>query len=361
MDTFVDSSWYFARFCSPRADAPVDRSAVDYWLPVDQYIGGIEHAILHLLYARFFTRAMNKCGYLSVKEPFSGLFTQGMVCHETYKDAAGNWLFPEEIQRTEGGDVVHAETKAPVTIGRSESMSKSKRNVVDPEAIIVAYGADTARWFMLSDSPPDRDMDWTDAGVEGAWRYVNRLYRLVMDARSGLPPVDAGKPDDLGSVADATHRAIHRTLHRVTDDLEKFAFNRAVARIRELSNALEDLKLDGAANAWVLRQGFEAIVQLIGPLMPHLAEELWHQLGHETLLADQPWPTADPSLIIDDSVTLAVQVNGKLRGTVDLTRDCAQNEAERAALDLPAVVRLVEGKPVRKVIVVPNKIINVVV
>ncbi|MDJ0950054.1 MAG: leucine--tRNA ligase [Alphaproteobacteria bacterium] len=361
MDTFVDSAWYFARFCSPRSEAPVDASDVEYWLPVDQYIGGIEHAILHLLYARFFTRAMKQCGYLSVDEPFAGLFTQGMVCHETYRDETGNWLYPEEVRRTADGTLVHAETSEPVSIGRSESMSKSKRNVVDPESIIEAYGADTARWFMLSDSPPDRDMEWTDAGVEGAWRFVNRLHRIVSKAHTDLPAAGAAKPKTLDAEAEQIHRATHRTIHQVTDDLEKFAFNRAVARVHELTNLLQDLRPDSEDMGWAMRRSFEVLAQLIGPLMPHLAEELWQMLGHESLLVDQPWPKADPALIIEESVTLAVQVNGKKRGTIDLARDAADQSAQEAALALPTVAPLVAGKTIRKVIVVPNKIVNVVV
>lgn len=361
MDTFVDSSWYFARFCSPRADTPVDRAAVDYWLPVDQYIGGIEHAILHLLYARFFTRAMKRCGYLGVEEPFSGLFTQGMVCHETYRDADGSWLFPEEIGRTEDGRIIRTEDGAAVTVGRSESMSKSKRNVVDPEAIIDAFGADTARWFMLSDSPPDRDMEWTDAGVEGAWRYVNRLYRLVDESLPILSLPGADRQDTLDPEAQAMLQAIHRAIATVTDDLEKFAFNRAVARVRELSNLLADFEPNGADGTYVLRQGLESLARLVGPTMPHLGEELWHKLGHESLLADEAWPDADPALIEKESVTIAVQVNGKKRGTLDLARDATAEAAQQAALDLPAVANLTAGKTVRKVIVVPNRIINVVI
>ena len=240
-------------------------------------------------------------------------------------------------------------------------MSKSKRNVVDPEAIIEAYGADTARWFMLSDSPPDRDMEWTDAGVEGAWRYMNRLYRLVTEPAAPLAAGDAPRPAELGPASEAALRATHKAIAAVTDDLEKFAFNRAVARIRELSNTLAELDAAETGAGWVLRQGYESLVQLTGPLVPHLAEELWRALGHDSLLVDQPWPEADPALIVEDTVTVAVQVNGKLRGTLDLARDTEQNTAEEAALGLPAVAKLTEGRSVRKVIVVPNKVINVVV
>jgi leucyl-tRNA synthetase len=366
MDTFVDSSWYFARFCSPRADVPVERKAVDYWLPVDQYIGGVEHAILHLLYSRFFTRAMKKCGYLSIDEPFTGLFTQGMVCHETYRDAQGKWLYPDEVEKRPDGSVVVAKTAAPVTIGRSESMSKSKRNTVDPEAIITSYGADTARWFMLSDSPPDRDLEWTDAGVDGAWRYLNRVFRLV-----STPPIalDApgSTPANTAPGAMELRRATHKAIAAVTLDLESFGFNRALARIRELTNAIADFAgahdgkepPDGAGFA--MREALETVVRLMNPMAPHLAEELWLGLGHDTILAELPWPEADAALVLEDSVTVAVQVNGKLRGRLELPRGAAQDQAQAEALQLPNVARAIEGKTVRRVIVVQDKVINVVV
>ena len=363
MDTFVDSSWYFARFCSPRANVPLDRGAVDYWLPVDQYIGGIEHAILHLLYSRFFTRAIRGADHLDVDEPFAGLFTQGMVCHETYKDDGGNWLYPEEV-KADGEGMVHVETGKPIKIGRSESMSKSKRNVVDPEAIIESYGADTARLFMLSDSPPERDLEWTDAGVEGAWRYINRVHRMSEIEGLTLPPMGTPAPAELADAALDLRRQVHKTIQGVSDDIERFRFNRAVARIRELTNAMGDFAEAGEFSGggdWVYREAIESVARLLCPMTPHLAEELWARLGHDTLLAEAAWPEWDPALIVDDAVTVAVQVNGKLRGTVDLARGIAQDEAESAALALDAVARAIEGKDIRKVIVVPDRIINVVV
>jgi leucyl-tRNA synthetase len=364
MDTFVDSSWYFARFCSPHAGRPVEPSAAAYWLPVDQYIGGIEHAILHLLYSRFFTRAMRDTGHLGIDEPFGGLFTQGMVCHETYKDEAGKWLFPGEVVRQPEGGVAHAVTGAKVNVGRSESMSKSKRNVVDPETIIDAYGADTARLFMMSDTPPDRDLEWTEAGVEGAFRFVNRLWRLIAEpgarvAALGAPP-PAGFDPKADDAAARTMREMHKTIARVTEDLEKFGFNRAVARIREFTNTLAALEGDDDAAAYVRRQGAETLCRLIGPMMPHLAEELWHCLGHVDLVARAPWPEADPALTVEEMITLGVQVNGKLRGTIDLAKDADQEQARAAALTLPGVARAMAGKAPRKVIVIPNRIVNVV-
>ncbi|TVR83754.1 MAG: leucine--tRNA ligase [Rhodospirillales bacterium] len=365
MDTFVDSSWYFVRFCSPHADAPVVGSAAAYWLPVDQYIGGIEHAILHLLYARFFTRAMAATGYLDLEEPFAGLFTQGMVCHETYRDEAGKWLFPTEVTMNDAGQAVHAASGRPVTVGRSESMSKSKRNVVDPETIIATYGADTARLFMLSDTPPDRDLDWSDAGVEGAWRFVNRLWRMVAETELPMAARDAPAPEGFDpsgpGAAQETLRAVHKAINDVTADLERFGFNRAVARVRELTNAVAVLSEADPAAAWVRRQAFETLTQLIGPMMPHLGEALWEALGHETTLATAAWPTADPALVVDDTVTIAVQVNGKLRGTLELPRDAEEGDVRSAVLSLPVVAEFVAGRTPRRVVVVRNRIVNVVV
>ena len=362
LDTFVDSSWYFARFCSPRAGAPVAAEAGAYWLPVDQYIGGVEHAILHLLYARFFTRAMTDHGELDLAEPFAGLFTQGMVCHETYRTADGEWVPPIEV--TDGPDrtPVRAATGEALTVGRSEKMSKSRRNVVDPEDIMETYGADTARWFMLSDSPPDRDLEWTEAGVAGAWRFVNRMWRLVADpGRTTSPPggaMPAGVAGDPALVA--IRRAVHKAVDGVTGDLEGFRFNRAVARIHELVNLLGDFNAAGEAAAWVRREAYETMTQLAGPMVPHLGESLWRLLGHDALLADAPWPEADPALTRDEIVTLAVQVMGKTRGTIDIERDAAQEAAEAAALALPTVTAALAGRPIRRIVFVPNRILNVV-
>ena len=289
-DTFFESSWYFARYCSPGVeDRPFDREAVDYWMPVDQYIGGVEHAVLHLLYSRFFSRAMKECGYIGVEEPFTGLFTQGMVCHETYRAGDGGWLQPNEVEDDGKGGKRRLSDGAPVSVGRSEKMSKSKKNVVDPEEIIEHYGADVARLFMLSDSPPARDLDWTEAGVDGAWRYLNRLWRLVDEAPDA--PAGAGTSD----AAEALRNTAHRTVDAMTGDLERFHFNRAVARVRELTNALADaLPAADPAMAAAYRESIGTAVRLIAPMTPHLAESCWRRLGGKGLLADQPWPVADP-------------------------------------------------------------------
>ncbi len=350
-DTFFESSWYFARFCSAPNDQAFERDATDYWLPVDQYIGGIEHAVLHLLYSRFFTRALKQCGYLSHKEPFKGLLTQGMICHETYQDSDGKWLFPEEAENT----------NSPVTIGRSVKMSKSKKNVVDPEEIISNYGADTARLFMLSDSPPDRDLDWTDSGIDGAWRYINRLWRMVTEHKIPLPEINTPLPENLSITAGEIHRKIHKTIASVSDDLDKFHFNKAIARIRELTNILESCDQSEAGASWVLRHGFETLVCLIGPMMPHIAEELWQHLGHDTILANTPWPDVNTDFLFENNSTIAVQINGKFKGTITLPRGCKGKEAEKAAMALPKIAETVKNKAVKKIIVVPDRIINVVI
>jgi leucyl-tRNA synthetase len=359
LDTFFDSSWYFLRFCSARALVAFERAAVDYWMPVDQYIGGIEHAVLHLLYSRFFTRALKQCGYLNLEEPFAGLFTQGMVCHETYQDEDGEWLYPEEVETTADGRLVDRAGR-PVTPGRHEKMSKSKKNVVGLEAIVDTYGADTARLYLLSDSPPERDLEWTETGIEGIWRYVNRLWRMVSEPPVALPPFGSAIPGSLSPALSGIRRATHKTIAAVTDDLDKFRFNRAVARVRELTNVLDELPTSETAAPAVLREGLETLVWLLGPMMPHLAEEMWEALGGHGLLADQPWPQADPELTLDEQVTIAVQVNGKLRGTLDIPRDLDKIAVENAALALPQVTRWLEGQPPRKVIVVPNRIVNIV-
>ena len=362
-DTFIDSSWYFARFCSPAADEPVDRAKVDYWLPVDQYIGGIEHAILHLLYARFFTRVMKRCDRLSVDEPFAGLFTQGMVNHATYQTADGAWLMPSEVTRGDDGVPVSAASGEAVRIGRTEKMSKSKRNVVDPSEVIDAYGADTARWFILSDSPPDRDMEWTDAGVQGAFRFVSRIARNIEALMPLLPPCGTAAPNAFTTAALALRRTTHKSIAVITNDVEGFRFNRAVARVYELCNAISDVEAkNGEADLlWALREAAETLARVISPMMPHLAEELWCRLGRATMLSVTPWPEADPAFLTDDTVTVAVQVNGKLRGSVALPRDAAKETVEEAARSVPNVSTAIGERAIQRSIVVPNRLVNFVV
>ncbi len=361
-DTFIDSSWYFDRFTSPWLEtAPFDREENRYWMPVDQYIGGVEHAILHLLYSRFWTRAMREVGLTDRDEPFDGLFTQGMVCHETYRASDGTWLLPEEVERLDGGKVVRLSDKSPVEVGRSEKMSKSKKNVVDPDQIIRDYGADTARWFMLSDSPPERDLEWTEAGVTGAWRFQQRLFRIATTAMETLPASGAAKPATFSEAATALRRTAHRAIAGISADIEAFHFNKAVARLYEFANALDSFEGRDESEAWALREGLEIFVRLIGPMTPHLAEELWQSLGHKSLLADSPWPLAEEALLVDDTVTVAVQLNGKLRGTIALAKDAPKDIAEKAALALPELARSLDGKTPKRVIVVPNRIVNIVV
>lgn len=360
-DTFFESSWYFARFCDPNNDNEAfAREKVDYWLPVDQYVGGIEHAVLHLLYSRFFTRALKKCGYLDIEEPFAGLFTQGMVCHETYQDAANKWLLPGDVIH-KGDEIFHNKTGEAVKLGRSIKMSKSKKNVVDPEEIVSSYGADTARLFMLSDSPPDRDLEWTESGIEGSWRYTNRLWRMITEPDGPIADIDVTTPQDLSKPIEDLWRLTHKSIDNITQDLERFHFNRAVARIRELSNALGGLKGDAPEVCWLRRRGFEALVQLISPMTPHLSEELWAILGHTKSLADIGWPTADKNLLIDDAVSIGVQVNGKVRATIEIPADSSRDEIEKIALENDKIIKAIDGKTPKKIIVVPNRIVNIVV
>ncbi|MBL0933494.1 MAG: leucine--tRNA ligase [Rhizobiaceae bacterium] len=369
MDTFVDSSWYFARFTDPwNENQPTDLAHVDGpngWLPVNQYIGGIEHAILHLLYSRFFARAMKATGHLnSVEEPFEGLFTQGMVVHETYRGPKG-WVTPAEVKLEEVDGQRRASliaTGEDITIGSIEKMSKSKKNVVDPDDIIASYGADTARWFMLSDSPPDRDVIWTEAGVEGAHRFVQRVWRLVSEASEALKGV-AGAPAREGEAA-ALSKLAHKTVKAVGADIERLGFNKAVARLYELVNALaprvQALDTASEADKAALRDAFDKLLVMVAPMMPHLAEECWAALGGEGLIANQAWPQFDAALTVDDEVTLPVQVNGKKRGDLTIARAADQSEVEAAALALDFVQKALEGKAPRKIIVVPQRIVNVV-
>jgi leucyl-tRNA synthetase len=369
MDTFVDSSWYFARFTDPwNEKAPTTLSVVDGkggWLPVNQYIGGIEHAILHLLYSRFFVRAMKQTGHLNaVEEPFEGLFTQGMVVHETYKGPQG-WVMPAEIRIEESDGkrrAVLIATGDEIAIGPIEKMSKSRRNVVDPDDIIASYGADTARWFMLSDSPPDRDVIWTAAGVEGAYRFVQRVWRLVGAAAPVLKGVGPA-PASEGNAA-ALSKAVHKTLKAVGEDIEKLSFNKAVAHIYELTNILAGplgvIESVPSGELPALREGVEILIAMMAPMMPHLAEECWAAIGGKDLVAERAWPAFDPQLVVDDEIVLPVQVNGKKRGDLTIRRDADQLAVEEAALALDFVQKALDGKPPRKVIVVPQRIVNVV-
>jgi leucyl-tRNA synthetase len=354
-DTFIDSSWYFARFSAPRAAAPTNLDAARHWLPVDQYVGGIEHAILHLLYSRFFTRAMRKTGHLDLDEPFAGLFTQGMVTHESYKDADGNWLYPEQVTKHADGTATY--NGAPVTVGRIEKMSKSKRNTVDPGVIIERFGADAARWFVLSDNPPERDVEWTETGAQGAFRFVQRLYRIA-ETIAAEPVVE--KPEVFEGEAKKLRQLTHRCIAAVSEALETFAFNLAVARAYELAGALVGDFSPSPALLWARREAVEILARLTAPMIPHVAESVNTLLNPAApLVAMQPWPEAEPALLVKDEVTIAVQVNGKLRGTfVAPTGTLAPAAIEIAK---PVVASALNGKTIVKEIYVPDRIVNFVV
>jgi leucyl-tRNA synthetase len=371
MDTFVDSSWYFARFTDPWNEAaPTDRKVVDRWLPVDQYIGGIEHAILHLLYSRFFTRAMKATGHIGIDEPFAGLFTQGMVIHETYAKEDGTYVMPSEVTIETVGDERKATliaTGEPISIGSIEKMSKSKKNTVDPDDIIGSYGADTARWFVLSDSPPERDVIWTEEGVQGSWRFVQRLWRLIGEMAEIALKAPAQRPAEFGEAATVVRKAAHGALAKVSEDIEKLRFNRCVAHIYEFANALGTAigQVTSPAEltpdfAWAIREAAGILVQLFAPMMPHLAEECWAALGHKELVSMQPWPKIEAALLVENTITLPVQVNGKKRADVTVPRDAGNADIEAAVLRLDAVQKALDGKAPKKVIVVPQRIVNVV-
>ena len=368
MDTFVDSSWYFARFTAPHADTPTVPAIANRWLPVDQYIGGVEHAILHLLYSRFFTRAMKATGHVGLDEPFKGLFTQGMVTHETYKSARGEWVPPSEVVLETTGELRtarHLATGESISIGSVEKMSKSKKNVVDPDEIVATYGADTARWFMLSDSPPERDVQWTEAGVEGASRFQQRIWRLVGETIELVEQFGSAVIVSDDDEALALRKIVHRAVHNVGGDIEGLRFNRAVAQIYELTNALARsvglVSANAAARLDAQRQGVECLVQLIAPMMPHLAESCWELLGKTGLVADAPWPQVDPALLVDDSVTLPIQVNGKRRGEIVVPKGLPAAEVEKRVLSNEAVTRMLDGKSPKKIVIVPDRIVNVVI
>jgi leucyl-tRNA synthetase len=367
MDTFVDSSWYFARFTDPKNSNPINPEAADSWLPVDQYIGGIEHAILHLLYSRFFTRAMQKAGHLNIKEPFKGLFTQGMVVHETYKGPAG-WVTPAEIdiKDVEGTrSATQTSNGAQVEIGSIEKMSKSKKNVVDPDDIIESYGADTARFFMLSDSPPERDVIWTEAGVEAAHKFVQRIWRIISEASPELKQAIAKSATD--GDAHALSKAAHKTLKLVGEDLERLGFNKSVARIYEFVNTLSGPLASvakGDADPSMIsacREASEILIQLIAPMMPHLAEECWIELGQTGLVAEASWPVFNPDLVAENTITMPVQINGKRRGELTIARDADKETIEKAVLALDFVADKINAQPIRKLIIVPQRIVNVVI
>ena len=361
-DTFFESSWYFLRFADPDPNSAFSKEAMGYWLPVDQYIGGVEHAVLHLLYSRFFTRALTACGYLDLSEPFDGMMTQGMVCHQTFQNTKGQWLFPEDVIKKTDTWLERA-TEHPVQAGRIEKMSKSKRNVIDPDKIIDSYGADTARLFMLSDSPPERDMEWTNAGAEGANRFLNRLFRLSLGCDKTRPfaAKNAPMPDTLDEPAKTLIKTTHQTIASISADIERFRFNRAVAALHSLSNAISSCTADTAAQNWARRFGVEILARLLAPIAPHIAEEMWHQLGHKELLANKAWPEADATWLETESIAMPVQINGKLRATLTIAPDSDPEHIKAEALKLDGIQKHLGTDTPKKIIVVPNRIVNVVI
>ncbi len=390
-DTFFESSWYQFRYCDAHNESlPVSKDKANYWMSstsdsptdqkaataasadasavkfknyagVDQYIGGVEHAVLHLLYARFFTKAMRDCGYIDVSEPFNGLFTQGMVTHETYTDEDGKYVFPADCTQDDNGNWTHNESGQKITIGPMIKMSKSKKNVIDPEDIMDAYGADAARLFILSDSPPERDLEWTESGIEGAWRFINKMHRIITETIETLPAKDSPKPESFSDNAQELRTTAHKTIGEIAKAIDDFALNKAVAKIRELSNALTSFKPQDNTDKWAMREGYEILIRLMNPIIPHLCEELWNALGHETLLTNTPWPKADKSLTTSETITIGVQVNGKVRASITLPKDADNKAFEEAALTEHNVQKAIGDKSVKKVIVVPGRIVNIVV
>ncbi len=367
MDTFVESSWYFDRYCSPDCDtAMFDREAVDYWMPVDQYIGGVEHAILHLLYSRYFTRVLHDLGLIDCKEPFTRLLTQGMVCKETTACPEHGFLFPTQVDWSEETPNCSICRNA-VTVGRVEKMSKSKRNVIDPNTLLEAYGADTTRLFCLFAAPPERDLEWSEQGVEGGYRFLNRVWRLALDWMEPIQPVTAysGSPDALDGNLRDLYRKIHETIRRVTGDIEdRFHFNTAISAVMELVNAMYGIdrsKPVEASTAGVMRLGLETAVLLLSPMVPHFSEEIWSTLGHEKSVLLAPWPEYRKDALQKEEITIVVQVNGKLRSRFDISADADDDTLKETALADERVQKFVAGKPIRKIIVVKKKLVNIVV
>ncbi len=360
-DTFFESSWYQFRYCDSKNESlPFDKEKAAYWLPkdggVDQYIGGVEHAVLHLLYARFFTKAMRDCGFVESNEPFKGLFTQGMVTHETYKDENGKWIYPTDAIKQEDSSWKHVETGGKVVVGASIKMSKSKKNVIDPEEIMDAYGADAARLFILSDSPPERDLEWTESGIEGAWRFINRAHGAITSLE-----LSKGDDSNLSDKAKDLRRLTHKTIKGISEAIEGFAMNKAVALIREFYNGLNSFKVNDAGDHFAMNEAVRAFIIMINPIMPHLAEELWLKTGNKESLTQQPWPLYDEKLLVSDTVTIGVQVNGKMRTTITLPANADQKLAQEIALAEEKIQHAMEGKNLRKFIFVPGRIVNLVV
>lgn len=369
LDTFVDSSWYFLRFCMNDPNNPnlLDNADIAQWMPVDQYIGGVEHAILHLLYARFFTKALSDCGVTDLREPFKNLFTQGMVCNNTYRLKNGEWLFPNQVEKKDDGTYIFSETGEKVIVGRSEKMSKSLKNVVDPDQIIATYGADALRLFVVSDTPPERDFPWSDEGLEGCWRFMNRLWRLFVYAKdSGVVVSKCSEfsEDDFAKLPEniqKLYKCYHVTIRNVTNSLEERAMNKAVAYIREFVNEIFANLADISANTAIFSVILRDLLKLLAPISPHISEEAWEMFDFEGLVCTGTWPEYDPKYTAVETINLPIQVNGKLRGTIDVGIDESEEAIFAKALEVPTVQKAIDGKDVRKKVFVKGKIVNFVV
>ena len=361
LDTFVDSSWYFLRFCSATNNkAPFDKKDIDYWMPVDQYVGGVEHAILHLLYSRFFTRALQKGKKLNMDEPFDGLFTQGMVCHETYKNEKNEWVYPDEIIE-EKGELKHINSGEKIIKGPSESMSKSKKNVIDPEQIINEYGADSARWFVLSDSPPERDINWSEAGIQGSWRFCQKIWSLIQN-NIEVFTIDSNENSlDISEKALALQREIHNGLLQVTTSIEKFQMNVSVAKVYEMVNHLSRFDSKKPADQSIIKESLEILIRIIEPMTPHLAEECWAIIGKTSHLTTEPWPEVKQDLLVRENTTIIIQINGKKRAELTIAINSNEDEVIKESMKIKNIADILEGKKIIKQIFVQNKILNLVV
>ncbi len=358
-DTFFDSSWYFSRFCDPKNnERPFDPKKTEYWMPVDNYIGGIEHAVLHLLYARFFTRAMNMCGYTSLKEPFKNLLTQGMVCHETYKSQNGKWLYPTEVERQKDGKYIKIDDGTPVCVGRSEKMSKSKKNTVDSSAILKTYGADTARLFVMSDSPSDRNFDWSDEGVQGSWRFVNKVWRLSGEILSFL---ERAVDKDKDELAKFFERKIHKELFNITKAFDDRHFNKAVAGLYTMANNMQGYLQEKSVCKKILKESLKIFLQVCAPFIPHVASELWERCGFGGLVDWEEWPLYNSEFLMSDECKIVIQINGKFRGALDIKKTERKEEILERVMALENIQRLLDGKKLNKIVYVPEKIINLVI
>ena len=362
LDTFVDSAWYFLRFCSANnTNKAFSNEDIDYWMPVDQYIGGVEHAILHLLYSRFFTRALKKNKNIKFNEPFLGLFTQGMVCHETFKLKNGEWIYPSEAYK-KNGKYFYIKTDEEIIKGPIESMSKSKKNVIDPESIINEYGADTARLFMLSDSPPERDINWSLSGINGAWKFTQKFWRTVADCQNVFSLNLKNCPKEISGKSLVFRKRVHKLLKLITDNIENFNINVAVAKIHELTSEISNFKPEDDSDRWCLKEGLNILIKVTEPIMPHLAEECWHQTGNSKSIIEENWPKIEYELLSDDECTVIIQINGKKRADIKIEFGSTENVVYEKAISLTNIKNYIQNEGlIKKKIFIPNKILNIVI